>query len=76
MGSELAIDALKAELAQLDTEPHNPIVFKDEGDADWTVLSFRPFNRDTRPTWREAYDLAYTLARVRGTVIEATQECS
>ena len=62
-------------LAELE-EDHKPIVFRDEGDTDWTVLSFAPFDRRRFPSWGEAYHHAYTIARIPFAVIEATQECS
>ena len=65
MDSKRVVEVLKYELGSLDDTPHNPIVFKDNCGDEWCVLSFRPFRHDHRPTWREAYDLGYTLSRVR-----------
>lgn len=61
-------------------ETPNPIVFKEPGDHDWTVLTFHPYTKEHRPTWREAFELAYTFSRVRHVVtdslIQPVQECS
>lgn len=76
MESQRLGETLRAELANLDEEPHVPIVFKDNCEDEWCVLSFRPFKHDHRPTWREAFDLAFTLSRVRHVTADTIKELS
>ena len=67
---------LTAALTELDEEYINPIVFKEPGEQDWTVLTSAPFEKRVFPSWVEAYHYAYTVARIPFAVIETIQECS
>jgi hypothetical protein len=69
------LERLGDALAELD-ETNRPLVFKDPGDTDWTVLTFGPYDRRVFPSWGEAYAHAYTVARIPFAVIETIQECS